>query len=144
MSCTLSCSIEINRYLCDLKITLYSVVSPFIENVNSEYEFDVSELLADHDVTGVDLIWTSSTYNSCRFVWAGNGISMNLTFIHVLPTNDVKNHFWPPFHCKLYYCTATGSYSKYIVCACIIKVLFYTCTYIQYIYINFQWPWILL
>lgn len=47
-----------------------------IENVNSEYEFDVSELLADHDVTGVDLIWTSSTYNSCRFVWAGNDIKL--------------------------------------------------------------------
>ncbi|XP_011420180.2 uncharacterized protein [Magallana gigas] len=48
-----------------------------IENVNGEYEFDISELLADHDVTGVDLIWTPSIYNSCRFLWAGNDIRLH-------------------------------------------------------------------
>lgn len=48
-----------------------------IEYVNGEFEFDISELLADHDVTGVDLIWTSSTHNSCRFAWAGNDIKLH-------------------------------------------------------------------
>lgn len=65
-----------------LKCTLYSVVFPAIENVNGEYEFDISELLADHVVTGVDLIMTLSTNNSCRFVWAGNDISKKFDLLY--------------------------------------------------------------
>lgn len=49
-----------------------------IEIVNGEFEFDSSEFQTDHDVTGLDLIMELSTNNSCRFVWAGNDIKVEL------------------------------------------------------------------
>lgn len=49
-----------------------------VEIVNGEFEFDSSEFQADHDVTGLDLIMELSTNNSCRFVWAGSDIKVEL------------------------------------------------------------------
>lgn len=49
--------------------------------MNGGYELDIREILADHDVTGVDLTMTSSTPSSCRFVWVENDISKIFDFL---------------------------------------------------------------
>lgn len=49
--------------------------------MNGGYELDIREILADHDVTGVDLIMTSSTPSSCHFVWVENDISKIFDFL---------------------------------------------------------------